>query len=80
MLASDLSCYQTPRYCQPHLPCIKLGYQSALALFRVKVLYVAYKPLRIKQNAWAQAYKNYLQINAFPNLVVVEQEENSYAL
>ena len=65
------------------LPCTDLditSYTSAPALPGEKVLCIAYEPLPIKQNAWAQAYENYLQINAFPNLVVVEQEGSPYAL
>ena len=76
----DLPCHQAPRRRHPHLSCIKLGYQLALALSKVEVLHVAYEPLPIKQNAWAQAYKDYLQINAFPDLVVVEREGNPHAL
>ena len=69
--------------CHPHLfrtNSDATSHISALAFFGEKVLRIAYKPSPIKQNAWAQAYKDYLQINAFPNLVVVEQEGNPHAL
>ena len=46
---------------------------SALALSGAEVLRVAYEPSQIKQNAWAQAHEDYLQINAFPDLIVVER-------
>ena len=65
------------------LPYIDLditSYTSTLALPGKEVLRIAYKPLPIKQNAWAQAYKDYLQINAFPDLVVVKQEGSPHAL
>ena len=42
----------------------QLGYQLALALFRIEALRVAY----------------YLQTNAFPNLVKVKQEKYLYVL
>ena len=74
---------RAPRCCHPHLSCTNsdaTSYTSALALSGEEVLRIAYKPSPIKQNAWAQAYKDYLQINAFPDLVVVEQEGSPHAL
>ena len=74
---------RAPRHCHSYLSCTDLDvtfHTSALAFSGEVVLRIAYKPSPIKQNAWAQAYKNYLQINAFPNLVVVEREGGSHAL
>ena len=74
---------RAPRRCHPHLSCTDSDatfYTSTLAFSGEEVLYIAYKPSPIKQNAWAQAYKDYLQINAFPDLVVVEREGSPYAL
>ena len=51
---------------------------SALALSGAEVLHVACEPN--KQFAWLSAHeKDYLQINAFPDLVVVEREEYPHA-
>ena len=58
---------------QSHLS-YQLGYQSALALSEAEVLRVACEPN--KQFALIVGSRNdHLQINAFPNLMVVEQEE-----
>ena len=49
-------------------------FTSTLARFGEKVLRVTMSRCRSSRNAWAQAYGDYLQINAFPGLVVVERE------
>ena len=63
-----------------HTDSATTSYTLALALSGAEVLCVAYEPSQIKQNAWAQVHGDYLQINAFPDLVVVEREENPHAL
>ena len=74
---------QAPCCCHSHLSCTNsdaTSHISALALSGEEVLHIAYKPSPIKQNAWAQAYKDYLQINVFPDLMVVEREGSPHAL
>ena len=48
--------------------------QSALALFGKEVLCII-EPLLIKQECLSISLVDYLQINIFPDLIVVEQEE-----
>ena len=56
----------------------QLGHQLALALLRAKVLRVAFEPNKLF--ALSQLIrKNYFQTNAFPNLVLVEQEKYPHA-
>lgn len=61
-------------------PSYPLDYLSTLAHSGAEILCVVCEPLQIKENAWVQVHKDSLQINAFPDLVVLKQEKKTHAL